>query len=61
LALGGLTPATARRALELFDGSAPGALPKAQPIDIQQRDSRFDRGSQEAQINRGCPGKARSS
>jgi putative transposase len=31
-ALGGITPATARRALELFDGSAPGALVKSQPV-----------------------------
>ncbi len=30
--LGGLTPATARRALELADGSAPGALAKPQPM-----------------------------
>jgi putative transposase len=32
LALGGLTPATARRALELLDGCAPGALAKPQPM-----------------------------
>jgi len=31
-ALGGLTPAAARRALELLDGSAPGALAKPQPM-----------------------------
>ena len=31
-ALGGLTPATARRALELSDGSAPAALAKPQPM-----------------------------
>ena len=31
-ALGGLTPAAARRALQLSDGSAPGALAKPQPM-----------------------------
>lgn len=31
-ALGGLTPATARQALEFVDGSAPGALAKPQPM-----------------------------
>ena len=31
-ALGGLTPAAARRALELLDGSAPGALAKPRPM-----------------------------
>jgi len=31
-ALAGLTPAAARRALELLDGSAPGALAKPQPM-----------------------------
>jgi putative transposase len=31
-ALGGLTPAAARRVLELLDGSVPGALAKPQPM-----------------------------
>jgi transposase InsO family protein len=31
-ALGGITPATARRTLEPLDGSAPGALAKPQPM-----------------------------
>jgi putative transposase len=32
LALGGVAPATARRTLELSDGSASGALAKTQPM-----------------------------
>lgn len=35
-ALGGQSPATARRALELLDGSAPGALAKPQPLRYSQ-------------------------
>jgi putative transposase len=31
-ALGGITPATARRTLEPLDGSAPGGLAKPQPM-----------------------------
>lgn len=34
-ALGGATPAQARRSPELVGGSAPGAVPKLQPISYQ--------------------------
>ncbi len=43
--LGNKPPAEARRALELFEGTAPARLPHPKPTTINLKDSRYDRGT----------------